>query len=106
MRQFPKKHREGFKLFKNLNSPAKIQDFLDNIPINFEKGGRTCMSPAAVLKHNEAQCIEGALFAASVLWYHGEEPLLLDLKTTDDDEDHVVALFKQGRGLGAISKTN
>jgi hypothetical protein len=50
--------------------------------------------------------MEGALLAAAILWYHGEKPLLLDLKTTNDDQDHVVALFKQNGCFGAISKTN
>ena len=30
----------------------------------------------------------------------------MDLKTTDDDVDHVVTLFKFRRHWGAISKTN
>ena len=50
--------------------------------------------------------MEGALLAAAIFWYHGERPLLLDLKTTDDDNDHVVALFKEDNRWGAISKTN
>ena len=53
-----------------------------------------------------AHCFEGALFAAAALIYHGRKPLLLDLRTTNDDQDHVVALFKEGRHWGAISKTN
>ncbi len=97
---------EEFKIFKKLNSPQKIQDFINKIPINFECTGETCRSPLAVLKHNEAHCMEGALLAAAIFWYHGAKPLLMDLKTTDDDEDHVVALFKKGSYWGAISKTN
>ncbi len=38
--------------------------------------------------------------------YHGHTPQLLDLRTTNDDQDHVVALFKTGAHWGAISKTN
>lgn len=36
----------------------------------------------------------------------GRKPLLLDLRTTTRDADHVVALFKRGKYWGAISKTN
>jgi len=32
--------------------------------------------------------------------------LLLDLRTSDDDWDHVVALFKEKNLWGAVSKTN
>jgi len=48
------------------------------------------------------------VLAAAALWYHGEPPLLLDLKVAKGkgDHDHVVALFKQNGKWGAISKTN
>lgn len=50
--------------------------------------------------------MEGAVFAAAVLAYHGQKPLLLDFQTLPVDEDHVVALFRQNGYWGAISKTN
>ncbi len=50
--------------------------------------------------------MEGALLAAASLAYHGQRPLLMDLQSTDEDLDHVVALFKIGGHWGAISKTN
>lgn len=93
-------------ILKPLRTPAKIQDFLDALPINFEKNGLTYLSPRRVLREGKAHCLEGALLAAAALWLHGEEPLLLDLKTTDNDEDHVVALYKRNGFWGAISKTN
>lgn len=97
-------------VFRRLNSPTKIQDYLDTLPINFEKDGETYMSPRRTIRTGIAHCFEGALLAAAALWYHGKKPLLLDLKTVDYDEDHVVALFRDppaGGGLwGAISKTN
>ena len=94
------------KLFSRLNSPKKIQDFLDTIAINFELAGETALSPRDVLKENRAHCFEGAVLAAAICAYHGRVPLLMDFATAYDDEDHTVALFKE-RGLwGAISKTN
>jgi hypothetical protein len=50
--------------------------------------------------------MEGALLAAAVLEFHGQEPLVLDLRSEDRDFDHVVAVFKQFGHFGAISKTN
>jgi hypothetical protein len=94
------------RLFKTLTTPAKIQDYLNSISYNFEKDGETCMSPRRVVQAKCAHCLEGAYFAAAVLWYHGERPLLLDLRSTKDDLDHVVALFKRNGYWGAISKTN
>ena len=106
MRNFPDLQHKEFTVFKKLKSPKRIQDFLDAIPINFETGGETCRSPLMTLKHNEAHCMEGAMLAAAALWRHGERPLLLDLKSADNDDDHVVTLFRYKDHWGAISKTN
>ncbi len=94
------------KIFKKLSSPAKIQDFLNTIPYNFEKSGETCKSPRRALATNSTHCLEGAYLAAAILWYHGEQPLLFDLRSTKHDLDHVVVLFKRSDHWGALSKTN
>ncbi len=94
------------KLFESLSTPAKIQDYLDSIHINFERHGDTNMSPRMVIKTKRAHCMEGAMLAAAALWYHDKEPFLLDLRTAANDFDHVVALFKEHSHWGAISKTN
>ncbi len=106
MQAFPFKDREEFKIFKKLNTPAKVQDFVNTLPFNFEKKGETCHSPLGVLRHNTANCLEGAMLAASIFWSQGRAPLLLDLETGLNDESHVVALFKEGNYWGAVSKTN
>src|ERR1700689_2528610 len=106
MRRFPDLGYEEFDIFKKINSPSKVQDFLNGIPANFDAGKRTCRSPLMALRRNEAHCMEGAMLAAAIFWYHGQRPLGLDLKTTERDDDHVVALFKQGDRWGAVSKTN
>ena len=93
-------------IFKKLTTPQKIQDYLDTIPRNFEKKGQTCYSARMVLRERKAHCIEGAFFAAAALLINGEKPLLMDFQTTPEDEDHVVALFRQNGHWGAISKTN
>jgi hypothetical protein len=94
------------KVFRRLSSPRKIQDFIDTLPVNMELDGSTYMSPRRVLAAGRAHCLEGALLAAAALAFHGARPLLLDLQSAYDDEDHVVALFCQNGHWGAISKTN
>jgi hypothetical protein len=95
------------KVFAKLNTPQKIQAYLDKLPINFEVAGEEGIySPREVLKKKKAQCMEGALFAAAALAYHGREPLIMDFRTVPKDEDHVIAPFKQNGLWGAISKTN
>lgn len=100
--------KDEIKLFRKLNSPQKIQDFLNKIPFNFEQKRETCMSPSRVLKNNKAHCMEGALLAAAVLEYHGYQPLILDLRSSKKpfDYDHVLAIWNEGGFYGAISKTN
>lgn len=91
---------------KSLNTPNKIQNYLDSIPFNFEEKGETCMSPKMVLKEKKAHCIEGAMLAAVALHLAGHKMLLLNLKVDEEDFDHAVALFKVNGFWGAISKTN
>lgn len=92
--------------FRKLSTPEKIQDYLDTLPFNFEKSGLTFYSPRVVLREGKAHCIEAACLAALALWYHGEEPLILDLRSLRYDFDHVVTLFKRNGYWGALSKTN
>src|SRR5215216_5687 len=95
-----------FRVLKKLGTPRKIQDFLDTLPINKELRGDTCTSPLVTLRRNKAHCMEGALVGALALWMHGHTPLILDLKTTRDDVDHLVALFRKDGYWGGITKTN
>jgi hypothetical protein len=99
-------NKKQASLITRLNTPKKIQEFLDKIPINIEEKGETCLSPAEVLKQNRAHCSEAAMLAAIILWSHGQKPLLMDIKTNPQDYDHVVALYKENGFFGAISKTN
>lgn len=97
--------REETDVFRKLNTPEKIQDFLTSIPINFEPQGDTCYSARLALQMNRCHCIEAAFIAAGALLLHGEKALLLDFQAHGDD-DHVLALFKNGKHWGAISKSN
>lgn len=93
------------KLVK-LDTPQKIQNFLNKLKYNHEDDGETCAPPVRSLGSGKIHCFEGALIAALALWIHGERPLLLDLRAAHEDLDHVVTLFKRGGKWGALSKTN
>ena len=96
----------GLKELRRLTTPEKIQRFLDDrVGYNKEKGGPTCRSPRRVLRDRLAHCLEGALFGAAALRVQGFEPLLLDLEAVRDD-DHVLAIFRQRGGWGAVAKSN
>jgi hypothetical protein len=93
-------------VLRGLSTPGKIQDFLDSLAINHEKGAESCMSPRGVLASRKAHCIEAAMLAASALWLHGEPPVLMELRAARGDQDHAVALYKRNGYWGAVSKTN
>ena len=87
---------------RRLDTPAKVQRFLDEIPYNTEADGETFRSPRRVLADQTANCIEGAVLAAAALRVQGEPPLIMDLTATRD-EDHVIAVFRRRALWGAIA---
>ncbi len=99
--------KEETRLFKKLDSPKKIQDYLNEIPFNFRDDG-FYSSPRFVIKNKTVDCLEGAIFAATVLEFYKYKPLILDLRSSKKpfDYDHVLAVFEVDGFWGAISKTN
>ncbi len=98
--------RHQAERLSKLSTPEAIQDFVNDIPMNFEIGGGTALSVTETLKQRRAHCLEAALVAACAFHINGEPPLLLDMGGAEGDVDHVIALFKRGGRWGAISKSN
>lgn len=98
--------KEEEREIRKLNSPKKIQSFLEDLDTNFEENGETCMSPRRVLIERKCHCIEAAMFAALALRFQNQKPLIIDLTGTKNDWDHVITIFKRDKKFGAISKTN
>jgi hypothetical protein len=94
--------KEEVSFLKELSDPDKIQRFLDSIDYN---PNYECRSPRWVIKKRSAHCFEGALFAAAALNFIGYKPLLVDMKSFNDD-DHVIAIFKEDDHWGAVAKSN
>jgi hypothetical protein len=57
------------------------------------------------MKKRSAHCFEGALFAAAALQFIGNKPLIVDMLAINDD-DHVIAVFKEDGHWGAVAKSN
>jgi len=89
-------------LFRGLDSPIRIQESLDRLDYDAEIGTR---SPLWVAREKKANCFEGALFAAAALRALGREPLVVDMAAENDD-DHVIAVFKKNDCWGAVAKSN
>lgn len=93
---------EEIVFMKSLNDTDKIQAFLDSVDYNPKY---ECRSPRYVMKTSSAHCFEGALFAAAALNFIGYKPLIVDMKSWNDD-DHVISVFKYRNHWGAIAKSN
>jgi hypothetical protein len=94
--------RQDLRTLRALNTPMRIQRFLDALPYDYSNSAR---SPQRALRERKGHCLEGALLAAAALRVNGQPPLLMDLSAVRDD-DHVIALYRE-RGLwGGIAKSN
>ncbi len=93
---------DDLRTLRALKTPARIQKFIDAIPYQYAD---TAWSPAHVLRERKGHCLEGALVAAAALRVNGYPPLLMDLEAVRDD-DHVVAVYREGGFWGGIAKSN
>ena len=66
--------RKDLKIISRLDTPLKIQAFLDGIPYSEEEVYRC---PRSVMRDRKAHCFDGALFAAAALRYIGYPPVLI-----------------------------
>jgi len=88
-------------IFRGLNTPEKIQRFLDTVGYS---DADTYFCPLTLMKKNTGGCFEGALFAACALRRLGRPSLIVEL-TSENDDDHVLAVYKQNGFWGAVAKS-
>jgi hypothetical protein len=91
------------RIMAQLNTPSKIQDFLDDLPYNAKSNYRC---PLRVFRERMAHCFDGALFAAAMLRRLGHPPLVLNMFPNDRDDDHMLAPYKRNGHWGAVAKSN
>jgi len=94
------------RLIDKLNTPTKIQDFLNSLKFNFEEKGKTLKSPLFSIRTGKVHCFEGALLGAYILSTHGFMSYIIHLKSINGDYDHVITAFNIKGLWGALSKTN
>lgn len=87
---------------KKFKDPHDVQLFLNESRYNPEPGTN---SPLLTAQNKAANCFEGALFAAAALRSMGQKPLIVDM-IADNDDDHVIAVFKKNDHYGAVAKSN
>lgn len=86
-----------------LTTPPKIQAFLDTIEYSEEVRYRC---PLTVLRDMKGHCFDGAVFAAALLRRIDHPPFILDIIPNDNDDDHILALYKVNGHWGAVAKSN
>ncbi len=91
-------------LIQRLRTPKQVQDYLRNLPYNWEISGETLRTFRQVVRHGEAHCLEAALAAATILEQHGYPPLFLDLES-QDNIDHVLFLFRHKGRYGTVARS-
>ncbi len=94
--------KEKISFPKSFKRPYDIQAYLNRIKYNPES---VTSSPKIVLERGSANCFEGALFAAAALRTIGYKPLIVDM-IAENDDDHVIAIYKQNGHFGAVAKSN
>lgn len=92
------------RLVSQLDTPSRVQAWLNALPYNTEKGGETLRSFRPVARLRTAHCLEAALFAAVVLEQHGYPPLLMSLES-QDNLDHVIFVYQQRGRWGSVARS-
>lgn len=94
--------RQQRLVLQRLSTPLKIQTYLDSLAYSVDDFNRT---PLRVMTDRLANCFDGALFSAFALSRLGHPPRIVDL-FADNDDDHLLALFKSHGAWGALAKSN
>ncbi|MGH7573443.1 MAG: hypothetical protein ACREMK_16610 [Gemmatimonadota bacterium] len=82
-------------------TPGQVQRWLRSLPYNRDVSVRTFRG---VVAHGRANCLEGALTAATILELHGRPPLILDIES-QDGLDHVLCLFRDRGRWGSVGRS-
>jgi len=100
-RAFTEKERE---IIRRHRTPYQVQQFLNALPYNQEKGKETLRTFRGVVRHGSAHCLEAALSAAVILEQHGYPAMLLDL-ASQDGLDHVLFLYRKNGKWGTVARS-
>lgn len=93
---------KDWKFLKQFKKPIDIQSYLNDLKYNLEY---VTKSPKKVFTEQTANCFEGALFGAAALRVMGHKPLIVDF-VAENDDDHVIAIYKENNCFGAVAKSN
>jgi hypothetical protein len=90
------------RFLRSLKTPDHIQEYVNGLIYNPTDHAS---SPRWVMITGEGHCFEGGLLAAAALEFQGYKPLMVDLVAEDDDH-HVLSVYRSASGWGSLSKSN
>jgi hypothetical protein len=93
-----------WRLVRRLDTPRKVQHWLNALAYNTEKRGGTLRSFREVVRRQRAHCMEAALFAAVVLEQHGYPPIVMSLESKDW-LDQVIFIYQRNGRWGSIARS-
>jgi hypothetical protein len=94
--------KSELRKLRSLKDPHGIADFINDMPYHL---ATSAWSPRRVLAERTSHCLEGAIFGAAALRANGFPPLIVDLEA-ERDTDHVIAVYRDRGGWGAVGKSN
>jgi len=92
------------QVIDRLRSPLAVQQWLNALPYNTEKGAETLRSFRGVIRTGTAHCLEAALSAAVIMEQHGYPPLVLSFESIDL-LDHVIFVYRTSTGWGSVARS-
>jgi hypothetical protein len=92
------------QVIDRLRTPLAVQQWLNALPYNTEKGGETLRSFRGVIDTGTAHCLEAALSAAVIMEQHGYPPLVLSFESIDL-LDHVIFVYRTSAGWGSVARS-
>jgi hypothetical protein len=92
------------QVIDRLRTPLAVQQWLNALPYDTEKGGETLRSFRGVIRSGTAHCLEAALSAAAIMEQHGYPPLVLSFESIDL-LDHVIFVYRTSAGWGSVARS-
>jgi hypothetical protein len=92
------------RLIDRLRTPTAVQQWLNALPYNTERGGETLRTFRGVVHTGTAHCLEAALTAAVLLEQHRYPPLVLSFESIDL-LDHVIFVYRGANGWGSVARS-
>jgi hypothetical protein len=94
------------RLITRLNTPARVQAYLNALPYNTEPPPDcpTLRTFRGVVARHTAHCLEAALTAAVILEQHGYPPLIMSMESIDA-LDHCIFVYQRRGRWGSVARS-